>query len=88
MPRSLNKLVLIALVGLSLNACGFVTAPVTQTMAYAGKGTVKTVDTGIVYGKVAIKKSKDAAIYVREEAVEGFKPVQPGSATRGSIRRR
>ncbi len=82
------KFIIISLFAFSLNACGFVTAPVTQGAAYAGKGAVKGVDTGLVYGKVAVKKSKDAALYVREEAIEGFQPVRRDPAARGSLRQR
>ncbi len=88
MPRSVIKIIAISLFTLTLNACGFATAPVSQGIAYAGKGAVKGVDTGLVYGKVAAKKSKDAAMYVREEAVEGFKPAQRDPAARGSLRPR
>ncbi len=88
MQRFVAKFTLISLCAFSLTACGFVTAPVTQGLGYAGKGTIIGVDTGMAYGKVAVKKSKDTAIYVRDEAIDGFKPVPVNSTNRGSLRPR
>ena len=88
MRSVLSKLLIINLLALALSACGFVTGPVTQGGAYAGKGAVMGVDTGMVYGKVAVKKTKDTVEYVREEAVTGFKPVSRDSASQGSLRPR
>ncbi|MGJ8690014.1 MAG: hypothetical protein ACSHXZ_10890 [Gammaproteobacteria bacterium] len=88
MRSVLSKLLIINVIALALSACGFVTGPVTQGVAYAGKGAVMGVDTGMVYGKVAVKKTKDTAIYVREEAKTGFKPIARESAPTGSLRPR
>ena len=75
MHSVLSKLLIISLLTLALSACGFVTGPVTQGAAYAGKGAVMGVDTGLVYGKVAVKKTKDTALYAHEEAIAGFNSV-------------
>jgi hypothetical protein len=77
MQRSLIQLIIISMVALVLSACGFVTAPITQGVAYAGKGTVKGIDTGMVYSKVAVKKAKDKAIEAREFTIEKFNPAPP-----------
>lgn len=74
MQNSFVKPIIISVLTLVLSACGFVTAPVTQGFAYAGKGTIKGIDTGMVYGKVAAKKTKDKTIEVREAAIEKFNP--------------
>lgn len=71
-----------------LCSCGFVTAPIGYGAAYVGKGTVKTADKGVEYGKQAANVVVDTAIIVREGAAEGMKPDPEAPAPRGSLRPR
>jgi hypothetical protein len=54
---------------LLLCSCGFVTVPLGYGGAYAGKGTVKTADKGIEYGKRSAKVVVDTAIYVSDTTI-------------------
>ena len=71
-----------------LCSCGFVTAPLGYAGAYAGKGTVKTADKGIEYGKKAANVVADTAIYVGEAAAQGIETDPEAPSPRGSLRRR
>lgn len=73
---------------LLLCSCGFVTAPLGYAGAYAGKGTVKTADKGIEYGKKAANVVADTANYVGDAAEQGMKTDPDASAPRGSLRHR
>ena len=73
---------------LLLNSCGFVTAPLGYGSAYVGKGTVKTADKGVEYGKKTANIVVDTAITVAEAAAQGMKTVPEAPAPRGSLRPR
>lgn len=73
---------------LLLSSCGFVTAPLGYGSAYVGKGTVKTADKGVEYGKKAANIVVDTAITVGEAAAQGMKTDPDAPAPRGSLRPR
>lgn len=73
---------------LLLSSCGFVTAPLGYGSAYVGKGTVKTADKGVEYGKKAANVVVDTAMTVGEAAAQGMKTDPEAPAPRGSLRPR
>lgn len=73
---------------LLLSSCGFVTAPLGYGGAYIGKGTVKTADKGVEYGKQAANVVVDTAITVGDAAAQGMKRDPEAPAPRGSLRPR
>lgn len=88
MTRRLIATITLAASTLLLCSCGFVTAPIGYAGAYAGKGTVKTADKGIEYGKRAANVVADTAIYVGDAAAQGVKTDQEAPKPRGSLRPR
>ena len=88
MTRRLIATITLAASTLLLCSCGFVTAPIGYAGAYAGKGTVKTADKGIEYGKRAANVVADTAIYVGDAAAQGVKTDPEAPKPRGSLRPR
>ena len=64
------------------------TAPLGYGGAYVGKGTVKSADKGVEYGKQAANIVVDTAMTVGEAAAQGMKTDPEAPAPRGSLRTR
>lgn len=82
------RIVLYAASLLALSGCGFVSAPLGQGAAYAGKGAVLGADKGIEYGKEAAIIVAETAKDVGEAAARGLKPDDGDKPPRGTLRPR